>query len=421
MMARKIVTMTLLLVVSVLTSIGQESTDEVENAEFQIKDLRDNIPEFIKGGKLNLNIRPRYEFADMDGLDASNAFTVRTALGFETAPLYGFRAKVEMEDVTVLGNEDNYAQPGGLSGPGKTVVADPEGTELNQGWLAYRNWDTELMVGRQNLVLDNSRFIGNVAWRQNHQTLDAVTFKNQSIEDLTLLYGYIWNVNRIFGEDLAFGDWESESHMFNISYKGCPWGTLGVYAYLLDFDTDAPLASVNTFGAYYSGSHSITDDGSVQYRAEYARQTDTGKNTDFDADYYLAELGATYDRFNGGVGYEILGSRGGAGGPGFSTPLATLHKFNGWADAFLGTPAIGLHDLYVWAGAEIPKNIPLKFVYHQYTSDTGSMDLGEEYDIVASRKFGEHWGILGKYAYFDGQQDGPADRHKFWLQGTFDY
>jgi hypothetical protein len=35
---------------------------------------------------------------------------------------------------------------------------------------------------------------------------------------------------------------------------------------------------------------------------------------------------------------------------GFTTPLATLHKFQGWADKFLTTPVNGLADLYVNAG-----------------------------------------------------------------------
>jgi hypothetical protein len=48
------------------------------------------------------------------------------------------------------------------------------------------------------------------------------------------------------------------------------------------------------------------------------------------------EVGTTVASVNVKVGYELLGSDNGEYG--FATPLATLHKFNGWADQFLGTP-----------------------------------------------------------------------------------
>ncbi len=50
-----------------------------------------------------------------------------------------------------------------------------------------------------------------------------------------------------------------------------------------------------------------------------------------------------------GVGYELLGSDDGVAA--FQTPLATLHKFNGFADQFLVTPAGGLQDIYFYAKA----------------------------------------------------------------------
>lgn len=43
------------------------------------------------------------------------------------------------------------------------------------------------------------------------------------------------------------------------------------------------------------------------------------------------------------TGYELLGSDNGVG---FSTPLATKHKFNRWSDKFLDTPGEGLQDVY---------------------------------------------------------------------------
>jgi hypothetical protein len=64
----------------------------------------------------------------------------------------------------------------------RDVVADPEGTEVNQVWVGYEKYDTNVKFGRQTFTLDNHRFIGNVIWRQNEQTYDAVSLVNNSIE-----------------------------------------------------------------------------------------------------------------------------------------------------------------------------------------------------------------------------------------------
>ena len=48
------------------------------------------IPEAFTKGKFSLNVRLRYEFAEQENLDASNAFTVRPRFGFTTAPVIMF-------------------------------------------------------------------------------------------------------------------------------------------------------------------------------------------------------------------------------------------------------------------------------------------------------------------------------------------
>ena len=54
------------------------------------------------------------------------------------------------------------------------MVADPKGTELNQGYVQYKGIDNVgLKLGRQRINLDNQRFIGGVGWRQQEQTFDA--------------------------------------------------------------------------------------------------------------------------------------------------------------------------------------------------------------------------------------------------------
>ncbi len=374
--------------------------------------LDKETPDFISRGKLLLNVRGRYEYADQDGLEASNAPTIRTRLGYETAPLYGFRGLAELEDVTILGSEDNFNQAG-LSGAGRTVIADPETTEINRAWLGFEQFDTLFKFGRQRIILDNARFIGNVGWRQNEQTYDAASARSTVLPETTLFYGYVHNVNRVLGDDHPAGDFDSDSHLLNLSYSGLEAATVTAYGYSLDLE-DSPAASTHTVGLRAKGSSVVQEPFKVHYLGEYAWQTDAADNpNDYKTDYYHFNLGGTYERLSLTGGYERLNSDRNRG---FSTPLATLHKFNGWADAFLTTPAAGLVDVYGKLGIRLPYSIPLSFVWHDFTSDNGDRDFGNELDIVASREFGAHWKALTKYAHYNGGSDGPADRDRFWVQ-----
>ena len=101
---------------------------------------------------------------------------------------------------------------------------------------------------------------------------------------------------------------------------------------------------MDTYGIRFSGS-TQAGDTKLLYSAEFASQSSESVSSNFDADYLMLEAGAVFKGVTAKVGYEELGSDNGAYG--FSTPLATLHKFNGWADQFLGTPAQGLVDTSV--------------------------------------------------------------------------
>lgn len=383
-----------------------------------IKSWLEKLPDPIKDGRLIFNARVRYEYAEQVTARTSHAFTERMRLGYQTAPWHGFTALADFEDIRIIGSKRN-ANFAGLNGePTRTVVADPEATELNRAWIGYTRWDTTVKYGRQRIKLDKDRFVGNVGWRQNEQTFDGVTFKNTSVKDLLLFYAYIQNVNRIFGDDHPAGDFDSDSHLINISYAGCPYAVLTAYGYVLDFN-NAAAASSDTVGASLTGSYPVNEDFKLGYRAEYAFQTEGANNAlDYDADYCHFAVDGTYDRFNLGVGYEVLGSSGGA--VGFQTPLATAHAFNGWADAFLATPAVGLEDLYVSAGVKLPYDIPFKVIYHYYQANSGSGELGNEINIIATKKFTDRISALAKFAHYSGD-GGFATRDKFWFQMDYNF
>ncbi len=310
--------------------------------------------------KVHLNVRARMELADFDGLHSSQAYTVRTRLGVGTKPWYGLSLFAEGENIFSFADREYWDTV--ESPTGQSPIADPEETELNQLYLRYQNPDLlglNFVGGRQRIILDDARFVGNVGWRQNEQTFDAAQVAISPVEHLTATYAYLWDIRRIFGENNR--DLDSQSHAINVSYNRWAAAKIAFFTYLLDFDNSRQLAgfaramSSNSYGFRVSGTQAISGPWSVNYAGSYAVQTDAGDNpVNYTAHYVALEAGpGNADLGALAVGYELLGSDDGAAR--FVTPLATAHKFNGWADAFLdnGGPN-GLQDLYVSVAPKLP-------------------------------------------------------------------
>jgi Alginate export len=373
-----------------------------------------------QGSSIKVNFRTRYEDVSEDGLKDSDALTTRSRLTYQSGAWNGFALMMEMDDVSELTGEVDYrTAPNDPLNNTTTIIADPVGTEVNQGFISYTTFNNQVKYGRQRLVLDNARFIGNVGWRQNEQTYDALSWTNKAIRYTNLTYAYINNVNRIFGEaNLLQGDHAHDSHILNASYTGFTAGKLIGYAYLLENESSL-LANRNlssdTFGIRWQGT--ISD--MFAYNLEYAKQQDAGFNQQYDADYLLAEGTFTFlTAYTVGLGYEVLGSD--EGNYGFTTSLATLHAFQGWADKFLNTPAVGIKDAYLNLGATF-MGVVLAANFHQYDADEGNQDLGNEIGFSAMKKWGPvAWSL--KYAdYSMGDVTTYKDTKKLWLMADWNF
>ena len=367
----------------------------------------------IAQGKFSVNARLRYESVRQSALTDANALTLRTRLGFAPAAYHGWKAFAEAENI-VAADGDAYSQAGlNPGGTGRAVVADPEVTELKQLYVGYTADRTTVTVGRQRLVLDNARFVGDVGWRQDMQTFDAVVVQDKSYDKTTLTYAYVDRVLRVFSRRHAQGQWDSKTHLFNASYAGWSAGTLTGYGYLMDFNNSATNSNA-TYGASLAGSRAVSDGLTLTYRAEAAVQSDYGSSTlNYSANYGALEAGLGNKTATLGLGYEVLGSDNNIG---FKTPLATLHAFNGWADLFLATPAAGLRDTYAKATANLPQAVALVASYHEFKADTGGADFGHEADVQLTRKFGPRFTGVAKYADFRRNAVAFPNVRKFWLQ-----
>ena len=374
--------------------------------------------EIFKDGEVALSFRYRFEGVDDEAFgDDALGSTLRSRLSFASGAYKDMSFFVEAEDIRELFLDD--FDSGGGTSPGRAqypVIADPEGTAINQ---AYVDWagisDTVLRVGRQRINLDNQRFVGGVAWRQNEQTFDAVSIKH-SRDRITSFYAFVNNVQRIFGEDVPAGKHQQgATHLLNVQGRFPDVGNLAGYLYHID-DSDDPSFSTVTFGARFTGTRKLGE-YRLHYQAELALQRDAANNpSSYDAGYRLIDIGVKRGGYDLGVGWEVLEGDGNNPGEAFRTPLATLHAFNGWADKFLTTPDAGVEDTYIKFQANIDK-IVVQVRYHHFEAEDGGSSLGDELDLRVGRPFGKH--IRGDlfYATFDGD-GGLSDADKIWAMLT---
>ena len=374
----------------------------------------------VSDGKAGLDLRYRYESVEQSDRPATaEANTLRLRLNLASGAVGGFSGFAEFDHVQVVGDEHYDSTRNGLTR--YPVVADPEGTDLNQAYLQYAGpAGTTLRLGRQRIRLDGERFIGPVGWRQNEQTYDAFSVETKALPGATVTYAYLDEVRRVFGPDSGAppATFDSASHLLNLKFGKLPVGALTFYGYFLDFD-DAPQLSSDTYGARYDGSHALGERLKFSLALEYARQRDAGDNqARIDAAYSLIELGLKGSAAGVVVGREVLsGERGiftATTNPAFQTPLATLHKWQGWADKFLTTPGAGIEDAYIGLNGSIA-GFNGQAVWHDFKAEATSLDYGTELDLSVSRKFAKRYELLIKYA--DYSADGLfTDTRKFWLQ-----
>jgi hypothetical protein len=391
-------------------------------APLAVADENDTLASAITSGKAGVNVRARYEGVDKDNaLQDANALTARLRLNYKTGSWKGLSAFAEYDYVFALIRDYNA---GGGTTPDKAgvyqTVADPKGADLNQLYLDYSfSEDVMMRAGRQRILLDNQRFVGGVGWRQNEQTYDALLLSTKSISKTTLVYAYVGQVRRIFGETSPVGKWNVDTHLLNAKVKINDSWSVTPYMYYID-NQDVAATSTSTFGARLTGGVKAGE-GKVALVAELATQSDAGNNpVSYDADY--AHLRALWSMKNGlglGVAYESLGTDT-SNFQSFRTPLATLHAFQGWADMFLSTPGAGINDLYATVKYKAGK-WNLTGVYHDFSAETGGGDFGTEFDLSAGTKLSDNYSILFKGAFFSSDDVAYPDTNKFWIMFTANY
>lgn len=374
------------------------------------------------------DIRLRWEKVDQDGLAReASALTLRARGGVELKSA-DWSLLAEGEGTFALAERYDSGLNGKTAYP---IVADPKNIELNRLQVQYRGLPkTIVTLGRQRINIEDQRFVGSVGWRQNEQTFDAIRLEHGDLDRLKADLTFSWSVRTIWGVDgsgvrqQAIGG----NNVFATISQPTVLGTLSGFAFLVDQDearVQGFRLSSQTYGVRFSGSQKLSSAAKLNYALSHATQSDHRRNpNDYRADYWLAEIGAELGSARLGLGYEELGADKGVPLTSFQTPLATLHKFQGWADKFLATPPNGIRDWqasagYGWKNSAGFDAIAATIVYHRFESDRLHLHYGNEWDALISAKRGR-WTTTAKLASFDAG-DFATDTRKFWLQLEWSY
>lgn len=359
--------------------------------------------------KPSVDIRARYEFREVDGLDPSHSLTLRTRPGLLFGDPQAGSAFVQWEDTRSI--IDDYDATAGAPPHrrGNTPITDPRNSELNQAWVQLGGPETHAKGGRQVIIRNDAAFVGNVGWRQNEQTFDAgeLAWKSGTFH---ASYAYAWRVQRIFGQHAnRFGkELEGDFHLLDAGLDLGNGARLAAYAYLLDTHDNGGasmnIGRSNTLGAFYQddtwhaeaafqeGRSALVPGGS--YNALYLRF------------WYQKEMGDWKLK----AGTEYLGKN-------FKTPLATVHAYNGLADAFtgqrmginnLGGHYRGMTDIHAKASYQgLPDGWSLQGALYYFADDSLASSYGYETDLTLSKKLNDNLTLSWNLALFfdtDGNQ-----------------
>lgn len=368
-----------------------------------------------------LDARLRWENVDTPAKGA-DAVTLRLRSGLEVRHAPSHLLILAEAEATGALVKDYNALPfvPAKARPAFAAVTDAPNVELNRLQIRYRTRTLGLTVGRQRINLDDERWIGSVGWRQNEQTFDAVRGE-ASLGPAMIDATYARSQRTIFGHNAGPRTaYEGDFAFLQAGAKAGPVVVKG-FAYLLDYDAAeqvpalaAQLADTQTYGTRATAALPLAKAVRLNLAASYARQSNwKGNPAKYGVDYIASEAGISARGVTMTGGYELLGS---SGGHALQTPMATLHKFNGWADLFLTTPAAGLEDVYVGLGANSARlgGLSGSVTWHSFHSDVGHLSFGEEWDASLGIKV-RKVALLAKFADYRAKGFG-VDTRKFWLQ-----
>ena len=390
-----------------------------------------SIGEALFYGTPSVELRLGFEYSSTNDTNSpARGLNLRTRVGYRTDDYLDTNIFVQFQSLVNL-VEDFRFDPLGKSGGDlrRDVIGDPDGERVHQAYLEYNGLGSvKLRLGRQEIVLNDARLVGNVNFRQNGQSFDALSLAFQPFPEF-LLFGAV--INQANTVALTHVDLE-HFILLNAEYTLEETHSFTLYTYLLDDENDTRDSA--TYGMRLDG---LCGDF-VEYDVTYAWQGDYQSGDDHAGELVNAFLGFRFDWGNFGLGYSRIS---GQEGPDrriedkpFDTLFSTAHKFNGWADQFISTNGAnlkgGLEDVYFQIGTEL---MHTQFLLRLHLFDTTESEpgihdsqYGEELDFDISRDLTDQLTAQIRLALYNATNENgglnpTTDEEVFWARVSYKF
>ncbi|PWJ60609.1 alginate export protein [Dyadobacter jejuensis] len=342
--------------------------------------------------------------------------------------------KTVVQDVRIWGQD---ASTNNRISPGTN-----NGLMLHEAWAEIDLLDSshtqqgkaiKLKIGRQELLYDDSRLLGNLDWLQQGRRHDAAILKFQ-IPNLSLHIGAAYNQNR-----------ESKSGtLYDGVPVGYPAGTNGIgtmyksmqYAYInkktgrgnLSFlffkddfqkyslsETGVKIGENGTWKRITLGPYLHTKVGKV-WDIQASAYLQTGQDpAGRNIAAYMYTLKATAqlnESVSLGPGFDLSSGGTGSKNKSFDPLYGTPHKFWGQMDYYYTASSFGqggLADLYLHSHLKLSNKLNLQASLHHFSSasalstedgNPASRNLGSEVDLIAQYNLSPTIGFQAGYSHY---------------------
>jgi hypothetical protein len=371
-------------------------------------------------------IRTRTEYRNGQGLPTTDTIPAvftsqRTRLNVAYSG-YRFKVYTALQDVRVWGQDGSMIN--------RNTLDANDGFMVHEAWAEISLVDTgkvvknfTVKIGRQELVYDDVRLLGNLDWLQQARRHDAVVFKFEH-------KGYTAHLGGAFNQNAE----RKANHIYNGVPTGYPASTNGMsslyksmqFLYLakkVHFGNVSLLAFKDDFSKFTFAAADVEKKTPIYQKGVWSRYTVGGnlfgtaaRKINFalsafyqggkyregtELDEYLISASALYSlgrKWSAGPGVDLTSGNDGSDPSKkfqrFDPLYGTPHKFWGFMDYFYvadGFGANGLVDYYLKARYKAKDNLVLMADVHQFVlpnavaaADGKKMDksLGTEIDLV---------------------------------------
>jgi len=407
--------------------------------------------------KISGELRPRFEYANnalssgtKDPLksDTRTFTTMRTRIGVKATVDSDTSGFIQIQDVRTFGGATPTGAPPSITQTGTSVSAS--GLDIHQAYIDLKNiLDTglALKIGRQELVFDEHRLIGNIGWIQQGQTFDAVRGYYGLTDALSVTAFAAKTVAFVTHPTLAAtivpgNGFESSFSGVRLNYSLGGKDRITPYFYhaLNASRTGAGPDAVPDIAQRldYIGAYILTHIDRFRIRLDGAYQFGNITNTvDTRAFMLTANVSTNVDIANGAnvmLWFDYLSGDDGSDPTSkktFITPYATNHAYYGFMDNFLNIPSQGLMDAAVKVWIKPTKKLKIKVDGHWFrstesTTAFSSKDLGKEIDVTGIYPLAKNTKlVLGYSHFFSGNLLAQASGHNLqdgnWAYAMMDF